>query len=178
MELKERLYMLQFSWIGILKILKEIHLHWNKPRETNVAFSCSPWGCLCVPWWSMPPSTLPAFSEWFICSLSCTDCCLCCQHFFPQHLERWRWQVFMGGAAAPARWNPSNCCLLLLFCAEGLWRQHVLYEGWGWVLCYPACSASTLLSVHPGLCPVASLCHPQPYGGDVSRVQHWVSERW
>lgn len=101
--------------------------------------------------------------------------CLCCQHFFPEHLERWRWQVFMGAAA---RWNTSNCCLLLLFCAAGIWRQHLLYESWGWVLCCPACSASTLLSVHPDRCPVAFLCYPQSYGGDVSCVQHWVSERW
>lgn len=127
------------------------------------------------------PSTLPAFSEWFICSLSCTEASTgasIANIFFSQHLQRWRWQVFIGAAAAPARWNPSNCCLPLLFCAEGLWRQHLLYKSWGWVLCCPAWYASTLLSVHPGCCPVACLCYPRCYRGNVSFVQHWVSERW
>lgn len=175
--------MLQFSWTGILKILKEIHLHWNKSGETNVTFNCSPWGYLCVPWQSSMPEHLPHClpflnDSYALCPAQRPPLVPLLPTFFPQHLQRWRWQVFMGGAAVPARWSPSNCCLPLLFCAEGLWRQHLLYESWGWVLCCPACYASTLRSVHAGRCPVACLCCPQCYGDDLSCVQCWVSERW
>lgn len=129
--------MLQFSWIGILKILKEIHLHWNKSGETNVTFNCSPWGCLCVPWQSSMPEHLPHClpflnDSYALCPAQRPPLVPLLPTFFPQHLQRWRWQVFMGGAAVPARWSPSNCCLPLLFCAEGLWAD------WGLVHCFGA----------------------------------------